>query len=127
LPDFATAVWTAPCTAPWALKFATGDPHLREVRTPIACQLSGEKSNKITANPLLTWHRLPTVILAETWALKESDSNTLKSNKKSVAQFLKIRYGSVHDSFKSNPLLRPSSLFDAFTGLFFNDLVCRNT
>jgi len=27
-----------------------------------------QKSNKIKANPLLTWHRLPTVILAETWA-----------------------------------------------------------
>jgi hypothetical protein len=47
LPDFATAVWTAPCTAPWAQKLATGDPHLREVRTPIACQLSGEKYWKI--------------------------------------------------------------------------------
>ena len=29
LPDFATSVWTAPCTAPWAQKFATEDPTLR--------------------------------------------------------------------------------------------------
>jgi len=30
LPDFATAVWTAPCTAPWAQKFATEDPTLEK-------------------------------------------------------------------------------------------------
>ena len=59
LPDFATAVWTAPCTAPWpesGSKVRHRRPHLWEVRTPIACQLSGEKRWNLLQRKIIINH-----------------------------------------------------------------------